>query len=272
MEYVAMAVSDETEKEFWPAIHAGGVLILDNLDTKIKWTADALATASTNGAIKRKKLYTDSDLVTFRARAALCITSASPFFAGDPGLADRLIIVQMGHRTSTLAETVLSSEFTQHRNAYLSHLVFTLKKALGDTKPTQAINLRHPDWCGFALLVARVLGVEPEAIAALQGVELSKSRLCLENDNIGSAILELVDKNPLGLSGVAAFVRERAIEIDPSLSVYSAKSFGRRIRKLWSHLEVELDAKKTLNEDNSLTYSLKRRPPGFPNPEAGYPF
>jgi len=44
--------------DFWVSINLGGLVTVDNVDSHIRWLADALATASTNGSCSRRKLYT----------------------------------------------------------------------------------------------------------------------------------------------------------------------------------------------------------------------
>jgi hypothetical protein len=53
-----------------------------------------LACAATGGSQRRRRLYTNSDLVTLRANAWLVLTTANPTFASDAGLADRLLLVR----------------------------------------------------------------------------------------------------------------------------------------------------------------------------------
>src|SRR5205085_3521088 len=93
--FVAAKVEEDAEANFWPNLDQGGIYTLDNADTRSRWLADAVASAATDGCSMRRKLYTNSETVTLRARAWLCITSANPTFANDAGLADRLLLLRM---------------------------------------------------------------------------------------------------------------------------------------------------------------------------------
>ena len=63
-------------------------------DSRTRWLADALACAATGGSLQRRRLYTNSELVTLWANAWLIVTSASPSFASNAGLADSLLLVR----------------------------------------------------------------------------------------------------------------------------------------------------------------------------------
>ena len=90
----AQKVEESSEADFWPALDSGGLVCFDNADSRTRWLADALACAATGGSQRRRRLYTNSDLVTLRANAWLVLTTANPTFASDAGLADRLLLVR----------------------------------------------------------------------------------------------------------------------------------------------------------------------------------
>jgi hypothetical protein len=52
--------------------------------------------------------------------------------------------------------------------------------------------LHHPDFAAFAVRIGRAIGRESEAIHALKSAEHDKSAFCVENDLIGSALLDFV--------------------------------------------------------------------------------
>ena len=67
------------------------------------------------------------------------------------------------------SDAELTDEILACRNTGLSHVAFTLQKALADTGATPPnLNSRHPDFAAFAVKIGRALGRETEAIAALK--------------------------------------------------------------------------------------------------------
>ena len=193
--FVANKVEDFGEDSFWASLDAGGLFTLDNCDTRNKWLADAVASASTDGCSQRRKKYTDSERVTLRGRAWLVLTTANPTFASDTGLADRLLVVRMNRRTADTSDEKLSAEIREHRSAGLSFVAETLSTALADTQPTPGeLNQRHPDFAASAVRIGRAIGREKESIAALRAAEQDKSIFCVENDYIGAAVLAYISQ------------------------------------------------------------------------------
>jgi hypothetical protein len=81
--------------------------------------------------MEKRRLYTDSGRISLKARAWLCITSASPTFAADAGLADRLLVVRLNRREGATAETQLADEILHNRDGMLSWVADKLRHALG---------------------------------------------------------------------------------------------------------------------------------------------
>jgi hypothetical protein len=250
--FVASKVEEAGEDDFWTGEDGGGLFILDNVDSRCRWLADSVATAATDGCSQRRKLYTNSETVTLRARAWLCLTTANPTFASDAGLADRLLVVRMNRRTDETSDGALTDEILKHRDSGLSHIVHTLAKALLDSKPTPAgLNARHPDFARFAVRIGRALGRETETIAALRQAEADKSAFCLENDSIGAAIFNYMT-TAKDFTGTAAALLAKLKEVDPDMDA-SPKRIGKRLASLWPHCEVLFKAKRTQDSHSKAT-------------------
>ncbi|MBX3743812.1 MAG: hypothetical protein KF833_00745 [Verrucomicrobiae bacterium] len=260
MPFVASAVEESREDDFWPGIDAGGLFTLDNADSRVRWLADALASAATDGCSQRRKLYTNSETVNLRARAWVAVTTANPTFASDPGLADRLLVVRLLRREGETADTALSDEITANRNAGLSFVARTLQRALADSSPVPSgLNARHPDFASFAVRIGRAIGREVEAVAALSSAEADKGRFCVENDPIGAALLSLVEASGF-ISGTAAEIGPRLIEVDSELENRATpKRLGKKLSALWPHLERVMGARKEANRIGVTTFRFTRQ-------------
>lgn len=253
--FIAAKVEETEESNFWPSMDAGGLFTLDNADTKCRWLADALANAATDGCKQARKLYTNSETVTLRARAWLCVTAANPSFASDAGLADRLLLVRMARRDDKeTSDAALTDEILTNRDAGLSHVAATLRAALADDAPTPCgLNKRHPDFAAFAVRLGRALGREAEAVVALRQAEADKSAFCLENDNIGAALLAYLHTAQT-FNGTAAELVPKLVEVDSDLADrLSAKRLGKRLAAIWPHLQATLATAKRDKDRNHLT-------------------
>ena len=261
----AAKVEEGLESNFWPNVNEGGLLILDNADSKCRWLADAVASAATDGSSQRRKLYTNSETVLLRANAWLAVTSANPTFGNDAGLADRLLICRMERRADETGDGVLTDEILASRDAGLSHIAHTLRKALADTGPTPAkLNERHPDFAVFAVKIGRALGRETEAIQALRTAEADKSAFCLENDTIGAALLAHLN-GAQSFTGTAAELALHLITADKDLEGrLSAKRLGKRLSALWPHLKKAIaTARKETNRNGVTVFTFKADGAGF---------
>ena len=235
-----VALTENGEADFWTQLDSGGLVCFDNADTKIRWLADALAAAATDGSHEKRQLYSDSKIVRQQARAWVVVTSANPTFAADAGLADRLLVTRLERRARETAESALSKEIAANRDAGLSWIARTISVAMSDREPVRCGNLnrRHPDFARIAVKFGRAMGREAEAIAALQMAEADKGRFNLENDEVGAALLELGD-----WQGSATELLEALVAIDAGFDgKWSAKRLGKRIARLWPHLESVLHA------------------------------
>jgi hypothetical protein len=262
-----LAVDDDRESDFWPVLNAGGVLIADNADTRVKWLPDALAQASTGLGRTQRKLYKDADLVSHRARSWVALTTARPeAFAGDPGLADRLLIVRMDRRRGEPRDTDLSREIADARNAGLSWIAAKIAAALADdTEPPPGLNQRHPDFARFAFRLGRALGQETEAVAALSAAENDKALFCLENDTVGTALLGFIaaqnEFEGTSRDLLDGFKEFELIEEDSRLS---PKGIGRKIESLWPHIEKVFAADKVLLRTGTKQFRIKSKQPYAP--------
>ncbi len=257
--FVANKIEDFGEDNFWVSLDGGGLFILDNCDTRNRWLADAVASAATDGCKQNRKLYTNSERVTFRARAWLALTTANPTFASDSGLADRLLLVRMNRRTDETSDATLSDEIQGQRSAGLSFIARTLATALADTEKTPAgLNQRHPDFASFAVRIGRATGREAETIHALKSAEHDKSLFCLENDTVATALLSFLACVE-SFTGTAAELCVKLIETDKDLAdKLSARGLGKRLSALMPHLQKVLaNAKQQIGRSRVVTYAFK---------------
>jgi CHC2-type zinc finger protein/Toprim domain-containing protein len=268
--FVANNVEFFGEDSFWTSLDGGGLFTLDNADTRNRWLSDAVASAATDGCSQRRKLYTNSEKVTLRAHAWICLTTANPTFASDAGLADRLLVIRMNRRTDETSDSVLSDEIREHRDSSLSFIAHTLSVALADQQSTPSrLNQRHPDFAAHAVRIGRTIGRETETIAALKIAEADKSLFCLENDTLGSALIAFM-QDEKRWDGTAAELFEALKEIDTDIAatkkdgkpMWSAKRLGKRIAMLWPHLEKAFKAKQETGRGRIITYTFKNHQNG----------
>ena len=262
--FSARKVEESSEADFWPALDNGGLVCFDNADSRTRWLPDALACAATGGSQQRRRLYTDSQLVTLRANAWLIVTTANPTFASDSGLADRLLLVRTHRTEGDASDAALSDEIQANRDAGLVHIAETLAAALKDSQPTPAgLNQRHPDFAAFAVRIGRALNREAETVAALQSAEADKSAFCLENDSVAAALLAYL-ATAGSFTGTAAELVPHLVATDSDLAErLSAKRLGKRLAALWPHLAKALAVARRETDRTGILHFTFRAHAGF---------
>ena len=254
-------LTDHGEEDFWTQLDGGGLVCFDNADTKNRWLADALQVAATDGSHEKRMLYTDGTIIRQHARAWVILTSANPTFANDAGLADRLLVTRLERLNRETAEATLSDEVAKARNGGLSWIAHVLSKALADQSPVDGGNLnrRHPDFASFSVRVGRAMGREAQVVLALRSAESDKGKFNLENDEVGSVLLELGE-----WQGTAAELLETIVAMDSSFAgKWSAKRLGKRLAKLWPHLETVLQGTKQSEGHSKQVVYRFSTPAGF---------
>ncbi len=249
--------TEKGEDDLWTSLDTGGMVVIDNADTRLRWLPDALAAASTDGSHEKRRLYSDGQIVQQRARAWIIVTSANPTFGADAGLADRLLVERFERREIDNAESELSDEIAANRDAGMSWIADTLSKALTDNLPVPSnLNKRHPDFATLAVRIGRAIGRETEAVAALGAAEADKSIFNLENDEIGAALMLLLERNG-SFIGTAS---ELAAQLpDLNIDYWTPRRVGKRIAKLWPHILGVFRAMSEHGHGGNLIYSIRRR-------------
>jgi hypothetical protein len=242
------SVAENGEENFWTSLDQGGLVCFDNADTRIKWLPDAMAAASTDGTHEKRRMYSDSDLIQQRAKAWAVVTSANATFAADAGLADRLIVVRLDRRVKDTAESALTTEIAAARDGAISWIARVLGRALADTSATpQSLNRRHPDWAAFAVRCGRAIKAEAAVVEALQVAETDKSRFSVENDQVGLMLLQIMAARDRFDGPTGTLIELMESEIDGfDKHLWSPSKVGKRIEKLWPHVEAVFRASKRL--------------------------
>jgi hypothetical protein len=230
--------SEKGAQSFWVSLNAGGLLLLDNMDTSVKWFANAAESASTGADFEAKRLYTDSELVRLKPRAWLAVTSLRPAFASSAALADRMLFVSLLRRPDKATkESEIYSEVSAIRNDGMTFVATTIRKVLADTWNGDSPNRRHPDFGKSAIRIGRVLGIEEEAVKALKAVESDKYLFNLKNDPFGEIWMRLIIR-PGEFDSAALFakMREQMGEEYIRNSKWNPVKVGKAIDRLWESL------------------------------------
>ena len=164
-------------------------LAIDNADTKSDWLEDRIATISTGGSLKVRTLYTNNELMEIETRCFLAITSRTPYFRRDD-IADRLLIIRVGHIEEYLPEQQLLNEVLKNRDEIMTEIIHRLQGILRgfEEEITDKITLRMADFASFALKVAYIDDKTEMLKSIFEKITLDQTNFTLEKNPIADLI------------------------------------------------------------------------------------
>jgi hypothetical protein len=266
-----------TDKEdaFWAGICNSYLLCIDNVDTLVRWLADALAVVSTGGTFKRRKLYETNTLVEYTPRCFVMLTSRNPSSFRRDDVIDRLLLIEVERRKDFKEESALLEELDQKRGKIIGELLTKLNQivfVLNKNEKGPALPYRLADWASLVIKMSPILGIE-NPMEKLQALEISKQDFALEENLIVKALDEIISGDgvfgPISsgdlfkkvllhyeFSGIKFWIRE------PRL-------FGSELKNLIPALEKVYDITVGKGPNNTKIYSFKRIKPAQGEDEDG---
>lgn len=186
-------------KDFDAAVCNSHFLVLDNLDKKVAWLDDKLATVATGGTMKIRALYSNYEMLDFPVKCFLAITTKKPKFNRDD-VADRLLLLDMKRCKNFSAEEGLLSEFMKNKNCLMYEIVHSLQeitRALKKEKDNKIkVRFRMADFADFSIRVARYAGIEKQVKLAFKKLTEKQIQLADGRDPVLQLIWKWGQKYP----------------------------------------------------------------------------
>ena len=237
----ARAALPERAEDLYTIAAGSHFLSFDNLSNLTADTSDALCRISTGMARQARKLFTQGQVQTLRARCALVINGIVPG-ANREDLMSRAMSIELQkiplerHRT----ECALRSEFRRDLPKILGVLFDAVAMAIGNHRQTTVISdFRLSDAAVFASAAEPALGLPDGAIVEAwmrlqQGATAEMSAV----DPVASVLERLFRREDTGpsLSVTAAELVSQAVELERDGGAPLPADFPRSAAKLGSHL------------------------------------
>jgi hypothetical protein len=261
-------LSKDKEDAFVAAICARSWVAYDNVDSRIAWLNDRLATASTGQRIELRKLYTTNDQVVYFPRAHIALTARTPQFKRDD-VVDRLLIFPLHRLSRFLSEGALLAEISAHRDALWTEYLNDLNRIVAGLREHEtAANTTHrlADFATFALSVGRVLQREDEVSAILDKLRKHQSDFLLEDEPIAGALRGWLQDpanydRPVTSGELFTALGQAALASGLPFPFQSAIGFGQRMKNLLSNLEEALEVRISVDKGkaNKTVYTFSRK-------------
>lgn len=173
-----------TPDDFDHATANNPLVVLDNVDTWERWLPDRLALSAASSEIVKRKLYTDTDIITLHRQAMLGLTAHNPKF-GREDVVDRLILLTFERLQQFKPETDILDNIMLHRNELWGDILTDIQQILKTDFPTNGYpQFRVEDFARFGFWIAQGLHIGTEFAAALDTIRSGQKLFVLEEDSI----------------------------------------------------------------------------------------
>lgn len=160
-------------------------VVFDNVDSWTGWLPDRLALAASSSDLVKRKLYTDSDIVTLKRQAVLGITAHEPKF-GRPDVVDRLIIINVARRQKFSPESSMIERVVKARSRIWGAIVRDCQRVLAtpDVSPEEVPNFRISDFARLGARIAKAVDCYAEFVAIVNQLRRIQTAFSLSEDDI----------------------------------------------------------------------------------------
>lgn len=180
----------------------------DNVDTPERWLPDRLALAAGNSELTKRKLYTNTEVVTLQMQGYLGITAHNPQF-GREDVADRFVLLQFerlpdGARKD---ETGIISRITKRRHAMWGSIVQDIQKVLATPMPTdrEVPDFRVADFAKLGYWISTALDDGESFRDAINSMRNDQRKFNLEEEQmLVEAMRAAIERADGKLEGVSA--------------------------------------------------------------------
>lgn len=174
----------QKEDGFIATVTSSYLAVFDNVDARVPWLNDHLATLATSGEMTLRKLYTTNEKVTYHPRVFLALTARTPQFKRDD-VVDRLLLLRVNRLESFKSEKKLLEERLEARDRLWTEMLNDLNqivKALQEDNETLTSAYRLADWAELAWKIAKTQGLGQDFLDTADKLETEKSSFLLEDD------------------------------------------------------------------------------------------
>jgi hypothetical protein len=241
-------IAKEKEDAFIATICARSFVAYDNVDGKIAWLNDRLATAATGEQISLRKLYITNENAVYMPRCFIALTSRTPKFKRDD-VVNRLLIFRVEPLAQFQSEAALIEEIRHHRDALWTEYLNDLNVVVaGLQKQTARLSTSHrmADFATFAKRVGDTLRCEKEVSIILDKLSKDQSAFLLEDDPIAQALAVWLEDSAnldrsISSGELFTALTKTAQQGGTLFPFESAVGFGQRFKHIISNLEDDLN-------------------------------
>jgi len=251
-------------KDLETALVSTPFVALDNVDGSISKILDLIATASTGGTFKRRKLYSDDTLYNRRARAFIGLTSREPRFKRDD-LNSRVFRVPFKSIENRRAQSTIEREILSSRDQLMSERTDLCSKVLKELKASEGktitVNMRMADFGIFAIRIAPALGITAKEMREhLKVMNKDQQLFAAENDPFLELLADWLESDtlwynkPYTPTKLHNHLRDHSEKYGIKYFCKSPSSMGKKIKQHHEYLSEHFRFRKEDIPKNSHLY------------------
>jgi hypothetical protein len=254
----------DREDAFTAVITNYPLAVFDNVDGRIPWLNDRLATAATGGLIQRRRLYTTNELASYFPKCFIAMTSRLPTFKRED-VADRLLILTVGRLNSFRSEEEMLAKVDSKRNELWTELINDLNEVIVWLKKNpsrRASGFRLADWASLCLEIAESQGLAEVFLKILGKLSQQQSTFVLEDDPLYVCLQIWLDDHAnqgkkVDASQLFGELRNVASSHNMDWPYQNVRSFAKRLGNIRSNLQDFFDIDTKLDARKRRWYSFR---------------
>ena len=174
----------DKEDDFFVATTTRPFVTFDNVDRRISWLDDALATSATGMRVTKRELYHTNKPISYTPRAFIALTARTPRFRRDD-VAERLLIFHFERLTNKLPEYDLYREIQNQRDEMLSDYANMLNQVVATPhSPSGDTSIRLADFAAIATRIGDSLHVRAQTVSLLEKLKRSQYMFATEENDL----------------------------------------------------------------------------------------
>ena len=184
------------EEDFDYATVKDPLVVMDNVDSSHRWLPDKLAISAAPSEWTKRKLFTDSDVMTLKRQAMLAITAHAPKF-GREDVTDRMLLLTFERLQHFLPETPIIERIFRLRNALWGDILKDIQIVMNYPIPTSGWpQFRVEDFAKFGYWIAKALCIDESFSSGLNQIRKEQRIFSLDEDAILVELLFSMMKKP----------------------------------------------------------------------------
>lgn len=183
------------EEDFDYATVTDPLVVMDNVDSTHRWLPDRLAISAATSEWTRRKLFTDSDVMTLKRQAMLALTAHAPKF-GREDVTDRMLLLTFERLPHFQPETQIIERIFKLRNALWGEILKDIQRIMNHPVPRSGWpQFRVEDFARFGYWIAQALCVDESFYTGIEQIRKEQRVFSLDEDAIlVDALMAMMNK------------------------------------------------------------------------------